>query len=69
MTEPVLTCTHNQCFEQNKRNNIKNFHLKMNIFTAVKSHFARVLLSTGKLSARKLTLNLAFNKSFIMACL
>ena len=31
----VLTCTHNQCFEQNKKN-IKKFNLKMNIFTAVK---------------------------------
>ena len=35
-TEAVLTSTHNQCFEKKIRKNIKNYHLKMNIFTAVK---------------------------------
>ena len=35
LTEAVLTCTHDLCFEQ-KNKNIKNFHLKINIFTAVK---------------------------------
>ena len=32
----VITCTRNQCLEQKKRKNIIIFHLKMNIFTAVK---------------------------------
>ena len=34
--EAVLTCTHNLCFEQKKRKNITNFHLKIMSFTAVK---------------------------------
>ena len=35
LAEAVLTCTHNLCFGQNKKN-IRNFHLKIIIFTAVK---------------------------------
>ena len=33
LNEAVLKCTHNLCFEQNKRH-ITTFHLKMIIFTA-----------------------------------
>ena len=33
--EAVLMCTHNQCFEQKKKN-ITLFYLKITIFTAVK---------------------------------
>ena len=33
--EAVLTCTHDLCFEQNRKN-ITLFHLKIIIFTAVK---------------------------------
>ena len=36
MSEAVLTCTHNPCFEQKYHLNIK-FHLKIIILTAVKS--------------------------------
>ena len=36
LTEAVLTSTHNQCLNKNKKS-IKKFHLKMNIFTAVKN--------------------------------
>ena len=35
MSDAVLTCTYNQCFEQNKKN-ITIFHLKIIIFIAVK---------------------------------
>ena len=35
LTEAGLTCTHNLCFEQNKKNSTI-FHLKIYIFTAVK---------------------------------
>ena len=34
--EAVLTCTNNPCFEQKKKN-IKFFHLKISIFTAFKN--------------------------------
>ena len=36
LTEAVLTCTHNQCFEQKYKKNIIKTHLKIIIFTAVK---------------------------------
>ena len=34
-TEAVLTCTHDLCFEQNKKSSTI-FHIKITIFTAVK---------------------------------
>ena len=38
LVRTVLTCTHSQCFEQNRRKSITIFHLKNIIFTAVKNH-------------------------------
>ena len=32
----VLTCTHNQCFEQNKKK-VKHFQMKIVIFTSMKN--------------------------------
>ena len=36
LIEAVLTCTHNQCFEQKIEKNITIFNLKIIFFTAVK---------------------------------
>ena len=36
-TEAVLTCTHNVCFEQKNKKNIKTFNMKITIFTAFKN--------------------------------
>ena len=36
ITGAVLSCTHNQCFEQKNRKMSLFFHLKITIFTAVK---------------------------------
>ena len=38
LTEAVLTCTHNLCFEQNMKLIKKKIELKIVIFTAVKDH-------------------------------
>ena len=36
LIEAVLTCTHNQCFEQKQEKYLKKNYLKINIFSAVK---------------------------------
>ena len=37
LTEAVLKCTHNPCFEQKKKKIVNKFQLKIIIFTAMKN--------------------------------